>query len=82
MPGSTVYGVRGRMTASRYTLLRYTLRYSALGTGCVPLLQCLDQLSLASLRCRLIEYQLLVTIRSPFCGHNTTSRAELNGEDL
>ena len=40
MPGScTVYGVRGRMTAvltpaSPYTLLRYTLRYSALGTGC------------------------------------------------
>jgi len=40
MPGScTVYGVRGCVTAvltpaSPYTLLRYTLRYSALGTGC------------------------------------------------
>ena len=36
----------------RLCLLRQPLRYTALGTGCAPLPQCLDQLSLSSFRGR------------------------------
>ena len=45
----------------RLCLLRWLMRYAALGMGCAPLLQCLGRLSRASLRGR---YQLSAVVKA------------------
>jgi len=57
-PDSGVRGPRFEPFRGQLCLSRQPLQYAASGTGCALLLQCLDQLSLAPLGGRSIEYEL------------------------